>query len=66
MRVVDEPARGMGETQTLLDRVGRVRGNRRLRSFGTVGLVLLARVDIDEARASRERWSFKGAQAETR
>jgi UMF1 family MFS transporter len=33
-------------------------------AFFLVGLALLARVDIDEARASRERWSFKGALTE--
>ena len=42
MRVVDEPARGMGETQSVLDRLGRLRRNRRLRSLGTIGLVALA------------------------
>jgi UMF1 family MFS transporter len=30
-------------------------------AFFIVGLVLLARVDIEEARASRDRWSFDGA-----
>jgi UMF1 family MFS transporter len=30
-------------------------------AFFIVGLVLLARVDIEEARASRDRWSFEGA-----
>ena len=34
-------------------------------AFFLVGLALLARVDIDEARASRERWSFEGALTET-
>ena len=34
-------------------------------AFFVVGLVLLARVDIDEARRSRERWSFDGATART-
>jgi UMF1 family MFS transporter len=29
-------------------------------AFFIVGLVLLARVDIEEARASRDRWSFEG------
>jgi len=33
-------------------------------AFFIVGLVLLSRVDIEEARASRERWSFEGAEAE--
>ena len=33
-------------------------------AFFIVGLVMLARVDIDEARASRDRWSFEGASAE--
>ncbi len=33
-------------------------------AFFIVGLVLLARVDIEEARLSRERWSFEGASAE--
>jgi UMF1 family MFS transporter len=32
--------------------------------FFIVGLVLLSRVDIAEARRSRERWSFEGASAE--
>jgi UMF1 family MFS transporter len=31
-------------------------------AFFIVGLVLLARVDIEEARASRDRWSFEGAR----
>ena len=35
-------------------------------AFFVVGLVLLARVDIDEARASRDRWSFEGAQTQIR
>ncbi len=30
-------------------------------AFFLVGLALLARVDVDEARASRDRWSFEGA-----
>ena len=33
-------------------------------AFFLVGLALLARVDIEEARASRDRWSFEGASAE--
>ena len=33
-------------------------------AFFVVGLILLAKVDIDEARQSRERWSFDGASAE--
>ncbi|MDX2342559.1 MAG: MFS transporter [Acidimicrobiia bacterium] len=33
-------------------------------AFFIVGLALLARVDIDEARASRDRWSFDGAHAD--
>ncbi len=33
-------------------------------AFFIVGLFLLAKVDIDEARRSRERWSFDGASAE--
>ncbi len=33
-------------------------------AFFLVGLALLARVDIAEARASRERWSFEGALTE--
>ena len=33
-------------------------------AFFVVGLILLARVDVDEARRSRERWSFAGAEAE--
>ncbi len=32
--------------------------------FFIVGLILLARVDVDEARRSRERWHFEGATAE--
>ena len=30
-------------------------------AFFLVGLALLGRVDIEEARASRDRWSFEGA-----
>jgi UMF1 family MFS transporter len=33
-------------------------------AFFIVGLIMLSRVDIDEARASRDRWSFDGATAE--
>ena len=33
-------------------------------AFFIVGLVLLAKVDVDEARLSRERWSFDGASAD--
>ncbi len=33
-------------------------------AFFVVGLILLSRVDIEEARRSRERWSFEGASAE--
>ena len=33
-------------------------------AFFLVGLALLARVDIEEARASRDRWSFEGASAD--
>ncbi len=44
MRVVDEPARGMGDKQPFLDRLGQLRRNKRLRSIGTVGLVVLAPV----------------------
>lgn len=33
--------------------------------FFIVGLALLSRVDIEEARASRDRWSFEGASADT-
>lgn len=33
-------------------------------AFFLVGLALLARVDIEEARASRDRWSFEGATAD--
>jgi len=32
--------------------------------FFIVGLVLLARVDVEEARRSRERWHFEGAAAQ--
>ena len=42
--MVDEPARGMGEQQTFLDRLGHLRRNKRLRSAGTIGLVGLAPV----------------------
>lgn len=31
--------------------------------FFIVGMVLLGRVDVDEARASRERWRFEGVEA---
>ena len=30
-------------------------------AFFTFGLILLSRVDVDEARASRDRWSFENA-----
>lgn len=33
-------------------------------AFFIVGLVLLARVDIEAARASRDRWSFAGAETQ--
>ena len=33
--------------------------------FMAIGLILLMRVDIDEARASRERWSFEGVEVDT-
>ena len=33
-------------------------------AFFIVGLVLLSRVDIDEARASRDNWQFEGGEAE--
>ncbi len=33
--------------------------------FFVVGLALLSRVDIEEARASRDRWSFEGTNVET-
>lgn len=33
-------------------------------AFFIVGLVLLGRVDVDEARRSRDRWEFEGPQAE--
>jgi UMF1 family MFS transporter len=33
-------------------------------AFFIVGLILLSRVDVDEARASREHWSFEGGEAE--
>jgi len=32
--------------------------------FFIVGMLLLSRVDVDEARASRDRWSFEGVEAE--
>jgi UMF1 family MFS transporter len=32
--------------------------------FFLIGLVLLAMVDVDEARASRERWQFEGSEAD--
>jgi len=32
--------------------------------FFIIGGVLLSRVDVDEARASRLRWSFAGDEAE--
>jgi UMF1 family MFS transporter len=32
--------------------------------FFIVGLILLAKVDIEEARASRDRWSFVGAETQ--
>ena len=44
MRVVDEPARAMSDSPGLLDRLGALMRNRKLRSFGTFGLVLLAPV----------------------
>ena len=34
-------------------------------AFFIVGLALLSRVDVEEARQSRDRWSFEGASAET-
>lgn len=40
--MVDEPARAMGDQRTFLDRLGMLRRNRRLRSIGTIGLVVLA------------------------
>jgi two-component system nitrogen regulation sensor histidine kinase NtrY len=42
MRVVEEPARDMGETQPFLAQVAGLRRNRRLRSIGTVGMIVLA------------------------
>nr|WP_254656236.1 PAS domain-containing sensor histidine kinase [Jannaschia sp. CCS1] len=39
---MDEPARGLGDQVTILDRLGRVRRNRKFRSGGTIALVLLA------------------------
>ncbi len=33
--------------------------------FFVVGLVLLSRVDVEAARASRDRWSFEGANVDT-
>jgi UMF1 family MFS transporter len=32
--------------------------------FFLIGLILLAMVDVDEARASRDRWQFEGSEAE--
>ena len=32
--------------------------------FFIIGIVLLSRLDVDAARASRERWSFEGAEAD--
>jgi MFS transporter, UMF1 family len=32
--------------------------------FFILGMILLSKVDIEEARASRERWSFEGVEAE--
>jgi len=32
--------------------------------FFILGMLLLSKVDIEEARASRERWSFEGVEAE--
>ena len=29
-------------------------------AFFIIGIVLLSRVDVDEARRSRDRWSFEG------
>ncbi len=34
-------------------------------AFFIIGMILLARVDIDAARASRERWSFAGDEVAT-
>ena len=34
-------------------------------AFFIVGLALLSRVDVEEARASRDRWSFEGASVDT-
>ncbi|MEJ6394878.1 PAS domain-containing sensor histidine kinase [Gymnodinialimonas sp. 2305UL16-5] len=42
MRVVDEPARGLGDRQPVLDRLGELRRSKRARSIGTFGLVALA------------------------
>lgn len=42
MRVVDDPAPVMGDQHTVWDRLGRLRRSKRLRSIGTVGLVVLA------------------------
>ena len=33
--------------------------------FFIIGIVLLSRLDVDEARASRDRWSFEGAEVQT-
>ncbi len=40
--MVDDPARTMGETQPFLERVAGLRRNRRVRSFATIGLIVLA------------------------
>ena len=32
--------------------------------FFILGMILLSRVDVEEARASRERWNFDGVEAE--
>ncbi|MEX3015340.1 sensor histidine kinase NtrY-like [Gymnodinialimonas hymeniacidonis] len=44
MRVVDKPASDMGEHQPFLARVAGLRRNKRVRSFGTIGLIVLAPV----------------------
>lgn len=41
---MDEPARSLGDQQSLMDRLSLLRRNKRLRSIGAVGLVVLAPV----------------------
>lgn len=42
--MVNETARGLGDQLTILDRLGLLRRNKRLRSISTIGLVILAPV----------------------